>query len=156
MALILRDNKIMKFHTDLYEIIEPFKDNFKELNWLLTGQEYTLLDYEEKGVVEKLDHDSKKIEFKGEELYDIIKNRDIQFIWGVFCGFKNNIPDLAESELPYADLNSKIWKKPNKRLAKGSEIEIICFDSSCTILKTKRSSIKKQFLEKFPESDKLK
>ncbi|WP_289055938.1 hypothetical protein [Carboxylicivirga marina] len=156
MALILRDNKIMNFHTDLYEIIEPFKDNFRELNWLLTEQEYILLDYEQKGKVEKLNHDSKKIEFTGDELYETIKNREIQFIWGVFCGFNGTIPDLVVNELPYADLNPDIWKRPDKKLVKGSVIEIICFDSSSTILKTKNNKIKKLFGEKFPEAIKMK
>jgi hypothetical protein len=57
MTLILDDTKQLEFHTDMSEIIKPFKEELKSLNWILTNQEYTLLDYKEKGVVDKLDHE---------------------------------------------------------------------------------------------------
>ena len=156
MTLILENTKQVEFHTDLYEIIKPFEKEFSELNWLLTNQDYRILDYDEKGGIEKLNHESDKIIFDGKALLEIIKNRRIDFFWCVFCGFKNDIPKLKKSELPYADLNSDIWKKPNEFLNKKSEIEIISFDGTATIFKTKNKEIENKFREKFTDAIELK
>jgi len=156
MTYILENTNQIEFYTDLYEIIEPFEIEFSKMNWLLTNQDYMILDYEAKGVIEKLDHESDKIAFKGTELLEIIKKRKVQFVWGVFCGFKTEIPKLKESELPYADLNPNIWKKPDKFLLKQSEIEIISFDGTSLIFKTKDKNIERNFLEKFSDAKRLK
>ena len=156
MTLILENTKQVEFHTELYEIIEPFEKEFSELNWLLTNQDYRILDYGQKGGIEKLNFESDKITFNGIELLEIIKNRRIDFTWCVFCGFKNDIPKLKKLELPYADLNSDIWNKPNEFLNKQSEIEIISFDGTATIFKTKNIEIENKFREKFTDAIELK
>jgi hypothetical protein len=155
MTLILENTNQVESHTNLFEIIEPFEKEFSELNWLLTNQDYQIFDYEEKGEIEKLDFESDRITFSGTELLKIIKNRKIDFIWCVFCGFKNDIPNLKNSELPYADLNSDIWNKPNEFLNENSEIEIISFDGTATIFKTKNKEIENKFREKFTEAKEL-
>ncbi len=156
MTLILENTKQVEFHTDLYEIIEPFEKEFSELNWLLTNQDYRILDFDQKGGIEKLNFESDRITFSGIELLEIIRNRKIDFIWCVFCGFKNDIPKLKKSELPFADLNSDIWNKPNEFLNKQSEIEIISFDGTSTIFKTKIKEIENKFREKFTDAIELK
>lgn len=156
MTLILYDTKQLEFHTDMGEIIKPFKEELKSLNWILMNQEFTLLDYKNKGVVDKLDHESEIIQFDGQELLDILENREIQFIWGVFCGTKNKIEKLDHDQIPYADMNSEIWTKPDKFLLPNSEIEIICFDSSYTIIKFKDSELEKRWKTKFKDAKKLK
>lgn len=156
MTLILDDTKQLEFHTNLSEITEPFKEELKSLNWILTNQEFILLDYNDKGLVEKLDHESEIIHFSGKELLDILENRKIQFIWGVFCGTKNKIEKLDHDQIPYADKNREIWTKPDKFLLPDSEIEIICFDSSYTIIKFKDSDLEKRWKTKFKDAKKLK
>ena len=156
MTLILENTNQVESHTNLYEIIEPFEKEFSELNWLLTNQDYQIFDYEDKGEIEKLDFESDKITFSGTELLKIIKNRKIDFIWCVFCGFKNDIPNLKKSELPYADLNSDIWNKPNEFLNEQSEIEIISFDGTATIFKAKNKEIENKFRKKFTDAIELK
>ena len=156
MTLILSDTKQLKFHTDMGEIIEPFKEELKSLNWILTNQEYTLLDYKDKGFVDKLDHKSEIIHFEGQELLEVLENREIQFIWGVFCGTKKRIEKLDQDQIPYADMNSEIWTQPDKFLLPESEIEIICFDSSYTIIKFKDQELEKRWRIKFTNAKKLK
>jgi hypothetical protein len=155
MALIIRETEQLEFHTDLYEIIAPFEEKFASLKWTLSNQDYMLLDYEEKGIVEKLNHDDPIIEFDGSELLDIIKNRKIQFIWGVFCGYKNKVPQFKRNKIPFADCNSDIWEKPDKFLTKYSDIEIICFDGTSTIVKFKDKQDEIKFLKKFKEANYL-
>lgn len=156
MALILKNTKQVEFHTELYEIIEPFEKEFSELNWLLTNQDYRIIDYDQKGGIEQLNFEASRLTFNGMELLEIIKNRKIDFTWCVFCGFKNDIPKLKKSEFPYADLNSDIWDKPNKFLNKQSEIEIISFDGTATVFKTKNIEIENKFRKKFTDAIELK
>ncbi|GAA0876292.1 hypothetical protein GCM10009118_27020 [Wandonia haliotis] len=156
MTLILDDTKQLEFHTDMGEIIKPIKEELKSLNWILTNQEYTLLDYKEKGVVEKLDHESEIIHFDGQELLEILESRQIQFIWGVFCATKKRILKLDQDQIPYADMNSEIWTSPDKFLLPDSEIEIICFDSSYTIIKFKDKELEERWRIKFTDAKKLK
>lgn len=155
MTYILENTEQTKFYTDLYEIIQPFETEFAMMNWLLTNQDYMILDYDQKGNIEQLDQESDKITFKGAELLEILRNRRIQFVWGVFCGFKGEIPRLKDSDLPYADLNSNIWKNPDRFLLKQSEIEIISFDGTSIIFKTKDRSIETKFLQKFSDAKRL-
>jgi hypothetical protein len=156
MTLILENTNQVEFHTNLYEIIEPFEKEFSELNWLLTNQDYRIIDYAEKGGIEKLNFEADKIMFSGIELLEILKNRKIDFTWCVFCGFKNDIPKIKKSELPYADLNSDIWNKPNEFLNEQSEMEIISFDGTATIFKSKNKEIEDKFKNKFSDAIELK
>ena len=156
MTLILENTDQLEFYTDLYEIIEPFEYEFSQMSWLLTNQDYIILDFEQKGNVEKLDFESDKIIFSGTELLEIIKTRKIQFVWSVFCGFKTKIPILKNSELPYADLNRDIWEKPDQFLLKQSEIEIISFDGTSLIFKTKDKNVENKFRQKFSDAKILK
>jgi len=152
MTQIIRQTNKLKYHTDLREIIKPFRTEFASYNWLLTNQEYILLDFDKKNVVDKLDHDVDRIIFSGPELLEIVDNREIQFVWGVFCGFKNNIPDLDSKELPVADCNPQIWTDPDKFFLAQSEIEIICFDSSSTIIRFRDPSLEDKFAKYFSEA----
>lgn len=71
-------------------------------------------------------------------------------MWGVFCGIAGNIPTVPLEEVPYADGNRQIWTEPEKFQLEGSEIEIIAFDSSFTLVKFRDESLVRQFLEAFP------
>ncbi len=152
MTLIIKNTRQIEFHTNLNEVVHPFRKEFASLNWLLTNQEYTLLDYPEKGPIDKLDHASDKIELTGSELLEIIESRHIQFIWGVFCGIRGNFPDIEDNELPYADGNTEIWTEPDQFLLAESEIEIICFDSSYTLVKFRERNLEERFKEKFTDA----
>ena len=155
MTLILQNSDQVEFHTNLYEIIAPFEKEFAELNWILTNLDYRILDYEQKGNIDKLDHEQELTSFNGTEFLEIIRTRKIDFIWGVFCGFKNGIPELKKSDLPYADGNDKIWKNPDQFLLDQSEIEIISFDGSSTIFKAKNEIIEQKFRAKFTDAVEL-
>lgn len=156
MTLILENTDQIEYHTNLHEIVEPFSDEFTKLNWLLTDIEFQLLDSEQKGEIDLLSNDSESIIISGVELYNLILNRNIQFIWGVFCGFNGVIPHLKNTELPFADMNSDIWTKPEEFLIQECEIEIICFDGSATIFKSKNEMIEIKFKNYFSDAKILK
>jgi hypothetical protein len=85
---------------------------------------------------------------------EILESRQIQFIWGVFCGTKKRILKLDQEQIPYADMNSEIWTSLDKFLLPDSEIEIICFDSSYTIIKFKDKELEERWRIRFTDAKK--
>lgn len=57
--------------------------------------------------------------------------------------------------LPYADLNKLVWKKGNFQHP-DAKVELICFDSSSTIVKFKDESLSRKFHKYFEEALELK
>lgn len=156
MTIILENTDQVEFHTDLSKLVKPFKDKFRSLNWLLTDLDFIILDAEEYGEVYKLDNEKPAIIYTGDELSNIIENRKIQFVWGVLTGIKGEIPEIPEDKLPFSDLNRDLWKEPERFQIPSAEIEIVCWDSSSTLIKFKDEKLGKKFLQKFTDGMELK
>jgi hypothetical protein len=69
----------------------------------------------------------------------------------VFCGILGEVPTIPDDELPYADGNRQLWTEPEAFQLANSKIEIVCFDSSLTLVKFRDDSLGYQFLQLFPE-----
>ncbi|GHT84485.1 hypothetical protein FACS1894137_07600 [Spirochaetia bacterium] len=76
-------DKGQKYFTDMKIIMSPFVQYFKDYNWLITECDC----YPNDIIKDK----NKFIWITGEELYKKLSSQDIQFVWAVFSGFKNNI-----------------------------------------------------------------
>jgi hypothetical protein len=86
----------------------------------------------------------------GNSLNSIIQNNKIQFIWAVLSGFTNPIQAIPE-ELPYADGNPKLWVNSYSPQAFGAEIEIICWDSTCTLFINVNNRIAGKLKKLYPD-----
>lgn len=155
MTIKIEETDQVEFHTDLSVIVNPFKEEFKNLNWLLTDLQFMILDSDKLGLVERLNHHDKSITINGEELFEIIRTRKIQFIWGVLSGFVDRIPNLVDNELPYADQNTELWTNPEAFQTESTQIEIVCWDSSLTIIKFRDNTIAQNFMREFKDSTRL-
>lgn len=156
MTIILENTNQIDFQTDLSKIIVPFRQKFINLNWLLTDLDFIVLDSDKLGDVDKLNHDDSSIKYSGQELNKIIDTRQIQFNWGVLTGFSGDIPEIPEDKLPFADQNDTLWTKPEEFQISSAEIEIICWDSSSTIIKFKDQNLADNFLSAYADSKVLK
>lgn len=156
MMIILENTYQLEFQTELSKLITPFRDKFRSLNWLLTDLDYMILDAEEYGSVDKLNLGEKAIRLKGTELCDLVEKRKIQFVFGVLTGFNTEIPSVAEEDLPTADQNQEVWTEPKKFQIPSAEIEIICWDSSTTILKFKNNLLGQKFMQEFTDAKEYK
>ncbi|HWJ28914.1 MAG TPA: hypothetical protein VNS32_20385 [Flavisolibacter sp.] len=156
MTIILEETNQFTFHSDLSLVIRPFGDYFQRLNWLITDLWcFSLEPPDKKKGIGRLNHEDLSIVFSGKELYDLIMSEKIQFIWGVFSGFEGDIPVVKEDDLPYADGNRDIWVRPEDFQLPSAQIEIICWDSSATIVKFKDKAFGYRFLEVFPEAKQM-
>lgn len=70
----------------------------------------------------------------GEALAQLLRDHDLQFIWAVFSavpiGYRPNVGDV-----PYCDGNPNFWNGSDLGpQLDGAVFEIVCWDSSATIL----------------------
>ena len=110
----------------------------KRYNWLITAHEC----YPQNPVYAKrLSADY--CFMTGEDLTEMIENEDFQWIWGVFSAFPKDISknEILKHELPWADGNEQIWKNPVTLQHPLSEIEIIAWDSTLTVLISKSDEV---------------
>lgn len=132
-------------------------DNFqKEYNWLITDCE---------AYPKRIGHEMHFFQSKhnnyawitGEELTNIVNKDDFQWIWGVLSGFDKNIlkDDILKYGFPYADGYKGFWEEQIHIQHPLASIELVAWDSSCTLLISNKTSIIKKFREVFPLSEDL-
>ena len=89
------------------------------------------------------------------EYFQKIVNSQTQIIWGVISAVpKNRDIEINENDLPFVEGNDLVWKNGNLQV-NNSEIEIIAFDSSYTIVKFKSQSLSEKFKKHFDEAIEL-
>ena len=65
------------------------------------------------------------------------ENKEVQMIWGVLSGFdpQYTLDEVLKYPKPYADMNCELWRNPVTMQNPLAYIEIVAFDSSCTLIK---------------------
>ena len=148
MDWIIRNTKKIEFHTNLREILKPIFEDLENYNWFLCDLDFVT----DKSLPINFDEDYFKL--TSEEFQKII-NSHTQIIWGVISAVpKNMVIEIDENNLPFVEGNELVWKNNNLQI-KNSEIEIIAFDSSYTIVKFKKQTLSKKFKAYFDEAIEL-
>lgn len=108
--------------TLLKNIFNSIDNIQKEYNWLVSGYECYPQNIE---YLKKLS--GEYCWMTGDELTDICKNEDFQWIWGVFSGFHKSVDkeDVLKNKLPQADGYTGFWQNPISIQHPFAEIEII-------------------------------
>jgi len=151
MNWIIRKTAKMDFHTNLKAILSPIKDEIKQLDWLISDLEYNNI-YRVENLPVDYDHDYFLLPA---EQFDRLVAADMQIIWAVILGIPETHATTVDLEnLPYADCNAEVWKNGCIQHP-DAIIEIICFDSSCTILKFKDQALSDKFKTHFDEAKEL-
>jgi hypothetical protein len=151
MNWIIRKTAKMDFHTNLKAILSPIKEEIKQLDWLITDLEYNNM-YRVENLPVDYDHDYFLLPA---EQFDRLVAADMQIIWAVILGIPETHATTVDPEnLPYAEGNAEVWKNGYIQHP-DAIIEIICFDSSYTILKFKDQSLSDKFKAHFDEAKEL-
>lgn len=130
----------MHYHTDLSITLKPLCDYIDNYNWILSdieGGDWTELpiDYEHDYFILSPD------EFRR------ILNNDVQFYWGVILAVPISVEiKIDENNLPYAEGNKYIWENGHIQYP-DAEFEIVCVDSSYTIVKFSNQNMSNKFIE---------
>jgi len=83
-------------------------------------------------------------------LNEILQKTKMQFIWGVLSGFSEKLTKIP-SEYPYADGNPNFWEGSPKPQARDAQIEIVCWDSTCTLFININTSIAAKLKVLYPD-----
>lgn len=145
-------NKGEKFYTYLRKVFTAIGDEQKQYNWLITG----CVCYPRSQRIEEL-LSNEYCWLSGDELTVMVENEDFQWIWAVLSGFDKEIPLslIIEHPLPYADGYTGFWKNPISIQHPLASVEIVPWDSSLTLLISKRMELVDQFMKAFPRSEDL-
>jgi len=146
MNWIIQHSTKMPHHTYLDVIVKSFKDRIDEYNWIICDVEYNSTS--EVGVL--IDMKNDYIIFSPQD-FKLLVNSRIQFWWGIILA----VPiakeiKLDNDNLPHAEFNRLVWKNGNLQYH-DAEIEIICLDSSYTIVKFTKQDISDKFKNFFAE-----
>lgn len=138
------DNEFrMEFQTDLKPVFYIIKAYCKNLVWLISYHQFQYLNGE--SINKKLDPTKQLIRISGEDLIEIIEKHKIQFVWGILSGCEN-IPPIEK--LDFEKLGLKNYGGDGY-VYDDAVIEIDCFDSTFTIIRSKNKNVLKLLSEYF-------
>ncbi|WP_454054680.1 hypothetical protein [Clostridium sp. Marseille-Q7071] len=133
------------------EIFLAFNNMQLNYNWLIT--DYECNDYPD----EMIPYNKEYVWISGRDLWRVVCENGIQFIWGVFSAFSKDVTlnNVLKYSLPYADGNPNFWVKNINMQHPLAEIEIVPWDSSLVLLISKHDEIIESFLNYSPYAEDL-
>lgn len=145
-------NKGESYYSSFAKLFEEVEQLSRDFNWLISNAECypQKLEY-----VEKLKMPYTWI--TGEELLQILCLDEFQWIWGVLSGFNKNVKlsEILKYELPYADGYTSFWKSPLTMQHPLAEVEIVAFDSSCSLFISKSHKIIERIAAVYSQAEDL-
>lgn len=141
-----------RFYTYLSRVLRAIGNRQTEYNWLITDCQCYPRTAEIGALLGE-----RYCWMSGEELTALVEREDFQWIWGVLSGFPKGIPEeqVRQYPLPYADGHPGFWHNPLSLQHPLAEIEIVPWDSSLTLLLSRKKEIVEDFRAFFPLSEDL-
>ena len=148
-TIIQKGEKYYTYLKKLFESIDNIQLNYK---WLISYPECSPSDTDIQKVL-----DNEYCILTGKELTDLVNKEDFQWIWGTFSAFDptTSNEDILKHKLPENDMYPGFWKNPLTMQHPLSKIEIVAFDSSCTLIFTKDFALPEKFKEYYPKAEDL-
>ena len=139
-----------KYFTRLSRVFEAIGNRQREYNWLIS---YAVCYPQDPETAKMLEQDYCWL--SGDELTELVNKEDFQWIWAVLSGFEKSVElsEVLKYDLPYADDNEGLWKKPVSIQHPLAKIEIVPWDSSATLLFSHEKEIVDAFRRFFPYSE---
>ena len=145
------EHKSVKGHTCLASLFKAIDNQQLHYNWLITDYEGCA---EDEQICDKLEQEYCWL--TGEELTEIIEKEDFQWIWGILLGFRKEIALSKILESPLPDIEkATFWKNPVSIQHELADIEIIAFDSTYTVFKSKSKELYEGFRRYYTKSEDL-
>ena len=140
-AIIDRGN--CPHYTYLSHVFAGLEDEQRRYNWLITDWECYPKD-EEIQALFSADY----LWIRGDELTALIERENFQWIWGVLCGFEQNVPleDVLKTPLPNAQDYNGYNQDPVVMQHPLAALEIVPMDSSYVLIAAKESAVIERYL----------
>jgi hypothetical protein len=149
-CVVLEHSERMGNRVNLQKVFEAFHNRQVDFNWLITDFECTSHPPEFQPQAGR----PQALWFSGRELTRIIEQNDIQFVWAVLSGFPQQVTlDLNRLDVePYANGNKSIWAVGAKIQHPLAEVEIVCWDASVILLRSRDADLIRRFNGFFAEA----
>ena len=145
MNLILERSKQMRWYTDMRLVFSALPGVCETHDWLISDIDCNFYPDE------RIAYGTNPVLISGPELLEIVNEHEIQFIWAVFSALPQGTqPDL--SNVPYADGNPAFWTGSPRPQLKEALFEIVCWDSSSTLLIGAPDDIAQRFQSNFTDA----
>ncbi len=106
MNWIIKNISKLKYHTNLNILLEPIKDDIKDLKWLISDLDINTSEIEKLPI----NHEKDWFLISSQDMKTICET-DTQIVWGAFSGIDKNLElNIENIEAPYAEGNAGIWK----------------------------------------------
>lgn len=145
-------NKGEPYYSSFTKLFKEVEQLSRDYNWLISNAECYPQKFE---YVEKLKMPYTWI--RGQELSQMLCLDEFQWIWGVLSGFNKNVKlsEILKYELPYADGYTSFWKSPLTMQHPLAEVEIVAFDSSCSLFISKSHKIIERIAAVYSQAEDL-
>lgn len=145
MNVVLENSDQVRWYTDMAATLAAMGVNPRTYDWYVS-------DIETNVSVSILDEGDTWV--TGDELAALLE-RPIQFIWAVFSAFLPGVRVEVDSA-PGADGNPDFWRPPEvSPQMQGACFEIVCWDSSATILIGVSNEQAERFSRTYPDTKPL-
>lgn len=140
----------MSFHTDMRLVFDAIQGCQRDFDWVITDLELNWYPPE----LPYLGRPEQPRRLSGVTLTEIVNKHDFQFVWGVLSAFDPTVELDLTRLMPYpcADGNSELWRPGVKIQHPLAQLEIVCFDSSCTLILTRDATLTRKVRDYFPEA----
>mgnify|MGYP006971339907 FL=1 len=138
-------------YTYLKKLFLSIRHAQKDFNWLITDCQCCT---QSEAFYQRIFQYDRYGWLSGEELTRMVETEDFQWIWAVLSGFPRHISldQVLEYDLPYADMNTGFWTNPVSIQHPLAQVEIVPWDSSCTLVISRNHRIVSDFMDGFPLS----
>lgn len=140
VGTILEGYGSMEFQTDIKAVFDCFAERACEFDWWITDLLWSPWGTDD-------------MRLSGGQLVSKIEEEgSFQMIWAVLSGFPPDLCPVAlhPGQRPYADGNGSLWRPGYKPQHPDASVEVICWDSWCTILVTSDGDLTDRFRIRFP------
>ena len=149
-AIIDRNSRL--HYTYLSDVFSGLDNAQLQYNWLIADWEC----YPEDEAIQKLlrrDY----LCMSGEELTALVAWEDFQWIWGILCGFEQNISqdEVLKLPLPKAQDYTGYYQRPVTLQHPLAALEIVPTDSSYVLIVGREPELVARYLEHCPHAGKL-
>ncbi|GAA5508878.1 hypothetical protein Rcae01_04347 [Novipirellula caenicola] len=142
--LIIETSPTINWYSDLFPFFSMVESTIRSRRWLWT-------DVEINRKLPVPDNVYGRYLIDGDTLYDFAVGRP-QFVWSVLSALPADAdfdPTMLDS-VPSADGNPDFWHGAPKPQFPGAEFEIVCWDSSATLMIGAGASVSEAFRAAYP------
>ena len=139
-----------KYYTYLKKLFDAIGNKQQDFNWLITD----CVCYPDNPKTDAM-LSKNYCWITGDELTELVRQEDFQWIWAVLSGFDKTVPleEVLKYDLPRAEDYNGFWNRPISIQHPLARVEIVPWDSTMTMIFSDDKSIIDRFRAAYPSCE---